>query len=333
MRDRLLAQISLDDRRVIYSHWMNLTMITKADFRSVMRTYMPYLMTVIGLVVLLFVLLLLSRQRHRFQLKLAQARALLSAREAEQAQQLARQESHFRQEQADFFAMVVHEVKTPIAMMDGALQSLVLIDACQQPDEVQKRQSRLKRGVDRLNWLVDRFLLKSKLEDRSFKPHYQWLSIGTLVQLWQQQFMGSQHLHILCPQVFNLKADVSLLQLAIANLLENASKYSPPDSSINLTITQQQDQGKDWCYICVIDQGKGIAQDKFEELLQPYVRGKNLGDIVGIGFGLYMTKKIACLHAGYLAAYPNPDAQGSIFCLRFPLQHCGVSTLSRTRIS
>jgi signal transduction histidine kinase/ABC-type nitrate/sulfonate/bicarbonate transport system substrate-binding protein len=321
---KALNQISLEEERDIYNHWQQLMVATQADFASVVRPYLPISLALAIVVLVLFVLLVWSRQRHRLQSRLAQAQAQVSALQAQQAQAQAHQASFSRQEQADFFAMVVHEVKTPIAMMDGALQSLVLIDACRQPAEVQKRQLRLRRGVDRLNSLVDRFLLKSKLEDVAFQPRFQLLSMSSLVQLWQQQFMGSQQLHVLCPEAFNLQADDSLLQLAISNLIDNASKYSPSDATIRLTITQQQADEKQWCHICVIDQGRGIDEDKRAALFEPYARGKGLGDIPGVGLGLYMTQKIARLHAGYLASYPNPEGQGSIFCLRLPLQQ--VST-------
>lgn len=316
---KALNQVSLEEERRIYNHWQQLTIATKADFASVVGPYLPVALGLLVLVLLAFAWLMWSRQRHRFQSHLAQAQAEVSALQAQQAQVVAHQARSSRQEQADFFAMVVHEVKTPIAMMDGALQSLALIDACKEPAEVHKRQLRLRRGVDRLNSLVDRFLLKSKLEDVAFRPQFQRISMSSLVQLWQQQFMGSQQLHVLCPEAFDLQADDSLLQLAISNLIDNASKYSPSDSIIRLTITQQQEGREQWCQICVIDQGAGIDQEKLPIMFEPYARGKGLSDTPGVGLGLYMTQKIALLHRGHLASYPNPEGRGSIFCLRLPL--------------
>jgi len=321
---KTLDYIALNDEGEIYNHWMKLHLVNKADFVALIQHNLPYVVTIVGVLVLVLVLLVWGRQRSLFLLRLSELQAKLAMQEAEQLRMTAAQEANHRQDQSDFFAMIVHEIKTPISVVDYAIQNLKLIDAAQQPEEVVKRQNRIEHAVGRLNQLVDRFLLKGRLDSQYFQPQFTELALSALCQTWSAAYAGSQPLHVVCPDDATVRVDASLLELAVSNLLENASKYSPASAHIYLSVLIQKQQERDWCHICVIDQGPGIAPEKIDRLFKPYKRGKDLGDIPGVGLGLYMVRKIAWLHGGQLDHHNNHEDSGSMFCIKIPIDGRGA---------
>ena len=316
---KALANITLKQEQEIYNHWMQLNVVTEVDFSAMMRAYYPYFIVLLAAFVSLLSVLWWRHQRNLFKLRLSEAQKALAEQKAEQSQKNAQQEERYRLEQADFFAMVAHEIKTPISIVDFALQNLKMIDVKEHPEEVLKRQDRVERAVAKLNQLVDRFLLKTKLEKQSFILEMKPISLQALSIVWQQQFIGAQTLRVACEQDITLHADVNFLSLAVSNLLDNASKYSPSDTEITLRISKAQEQAAAFAYICVQDQGKGIAHKQVEALFEPYRRGKDHEGVSGVGLGLYVIQKIVSLHAGRVDFSPNPDGQGSVFCLCIPI--------------
>jgi signal transduction histidine kinase len=227
------------------------------------------------------------------------------------------QEVKYSKEQAEFFAMIAHEIKTPIAMIDGALQSLKILDDSK-PEEIEKRKERIDRAVKRLNHLVDRFLQQGKLDSSRFELSAQLLDLSAFCLGLVPQYKGHQTIRCNITEQAMVMADIGLLSLAVGNLLDNAIKYSPADSVIWLAIEILSNETGDWCLISVKDTGRGIDRERVEMLFRPYQRGKNLGDIPGMGLGLYMVNKIARLHQGSLSYHPQPNGQGSVFTLKLP---------------
>lgn len=304
-----LDQVSPEQAQDIYNHWVHLGVVTKVDYASFLRQLLPYIIAVLVLGFLWAIWSFYRRQQQRYQYQLMEARAM-------SAQQQVEQEGLHRKEQAEFFAMITHEIKTPIAMIDGALQSLNILDNSQS-DEIKKRKDRIDRATKRLNRLVDRFLQQGKLKD-DFTLTPQVISLVSLCELLSQQYIGVRSIQWSCPTGLNLTADLSLLQLALSNLLDNAIKYSEPDTLIVLEVSVLEDDFGQWWQMAVKDEGRGVDVERVDSLFRPYVRGKNLGDIPGVGLGLYMVNKIAQLHNGYLRYQAQPGGRGSIFTLQLP---------------
>ncbi|AHV94367.1 sensor histidine kinase [Bordetella holmesii] len=112
-------------------------------------------------------------------------------------------------------------------------------------------------------------------------------------------------------------ADQALLRRAMANLLDNAIKYSPRDSHIVCDI---QHHATDWV-MSVADQGPGIAADQQALVFQPFVRVAQAAhaDAGGAGLGLAFVRTVAERHHGQAVVRSAPG-QGSIFILRLPRQ-------------
>ena len=113
-----------------------------------------------------------------------------------------------------------------------------------------------------------------------------------------------------------LKGDAGLLERALTNLLENAIRYSPAGSSVQLSL--RVDEGKVEC--CIQDQGEGIRVEDQQRIFDPFQRAQdsNSHHQGGTGLGLSFVMVVAEKHHGSISVESKPG-QGSRFCLRIPL--------------
>ncbi|MDB5166199.1 MAG: hypothetical protein JWM37_271 [Candidatus Saccharibacteria bacterium] len=105
------------------------------------------------------------------------------------------------------------------------------------------------------------------------------------------------------------------LQMALDNLIDNASKYSEPGKPIEVNVSHDDD----YISVAVRDQGVGIAKDDMDKLFQKFSRIYNTlsAEVGGSGLGLYWTDKVIRLHGGDLSVASKPGA-GSTFTVRVP---------------
>jgi len=111
-----------------------------------------------------------------------------------------------------------------------------------------------------------------------------------------------------------LKIDATLMERALWNLLENAVKYSPADTPIELNIRQASDSIE----IVICDRGPGLPNDDGEALFGLFKRGQSESSIPGAGIGLAIVKSIADVHRGRIWAQPRQGG-GSCFHLALPI--------------
>jgi signal transduction histidine kinase len=116
--------------------------------------------------------------------------------------------------------------------------------------------------------------------------------------------------------VFSLKMDADLMRQVFTNLIENAIKYSPENSSI--LITSEEADGR--IVIQVSDQGQGIPEDELPYVFEKFYRSKNAksSSIKGSGLGLYLAKYFVELHRGSLSV-DSQTGEGSTFSVELPL--------------
>lgn len=105
--------------------------------------------------------------------------------------------------------------------------------------------------------------------------------------------------------------DKQLLQSALRNLIDNAIKYSPPDTEIALSLSQHQG----FALIEVADQGRGLSG---QNLTHRFARGDNAGDVVGSGLGLTIVEEVALAHGGRFELR-NREGGGTCAQLWLPL--------------
>ena len=112
-----------------------------------------------------------------------------------------------------------------------------------------------------------------------------------------------------------LTAEISLLELAVMNLFENAAKYSPKPARIQITISQQAE----YIIIAVADQGIGIPVEDQEQIFERFytVDKAHSQKMGGSGLGLSIVKTIVEKHGGTISLMSTPG-KGSTFTMIFP---------------
>lgn len=245
-----------------------------------------------------------------------QREALARAHEAEALAERERQE---RLEQAQFLAMLSHELKTPLAMIDGAVQALDhLHDSASDPnDDVGRRHRRIRQGVARINNLVEKFFQQDRLDHTDWNLARQPVSLDAVVaEAAHASSAPDGRLQLDLPQPApTVWGDPRLLQVLLTNLIDNALKYAPAPTPVRVRVST--DVQASTVVLCVEDQGPGIAPALLPQLFKRYVRGEGLGDIPGAGLGLYLVRRIAEQHGGTVVSLPC--AQGACFRVELPL--------------
>jgi two-component system sensor histidine kinase KdpD len=111
-----------------------------------------------------------------------------------------------------------------------------------------------------------------------------------------------------------VRFDALLIERVLVNLLENASKYTPPNSTVTLMAEVQGDQLE----VSVADDGPGIAPGQEETIFQKFMRGNRESATPGVGLGLAVCRAIIEAHHGKITAR-NRSHGGALFMFTLPL--------------
>ncbi len=218
-------------------------------------------------------------------------------------------------QQQGFMMAITHELKTPIAVTKLNLETL------QKRKLEESQQQRLIQNTlqeaNRLNALCNNMLLTSQIEDGGYEATREEINISALVAACVQDFatrFPQRHYHTdLKPALF-IEGDEMLLQMAVNNLIDNATKYSAKDAPVHIQL-QDEDQ---FVQLLVKDKGKGIADEDKKKVFDKFYRAGNsaTSSAKGTGLGLYLTKKIVQQHKAKITLTDNAET-GSIFTIRF----------------
>ena len=222
-----------------------------------------------------------------------------------------------RETQANLMALMAHEMRSPIAVIGNTTQMLNMLMKSDRPDLL-PRIEKIMGSVRQLAMLMDNFLSEKWLD-----MDKQGLNRGTgdLNQFCadaQKQFAENYANPVRFePWSGDARfcADWKLLQIALSNLLDNASKYSPRNEEILMKVLSCKPG-----VLCieVSDHGAGIPLDLQPHIFEKFARGRHEANIQGSGLGLYLVNWIARFHGGYTEVI-STEGQGSTFRLCLPV--------------
>lgn len=180
---------------------------------------------------------------------------------------------------------VSHEFRSPLAR----LQILVGL-ARQTPSESAMVLDKVEAETQKLNALVEEILTYSRLESGAATVQLQPVDVLELLESVAEDgrleaLSHRKQLVVKAVTTVQVMADPDLLYRALENLIRNAIKFTPTDSTVTVEL-QQQDQ---LVQISISDQGPGVADDDFAKLSTPFFRGESKKD--GVGLGLSIAKR------------------------------------------
>lgn len=228
---------------------------------------------------------------------------------ARRAQQLA---------QKKFASMVSHEFRTPLATIDGAIQRLEMTAESAGADEAtRKRYRKIQVAVDRILAMLDEYLSPERMATLGRERAPNQVDPVALLEGAAAQARSPQHaITVVAGKDLpaSLRCDPAGLQLALQVLLDNANKYSPEGSAIEVFGAAAPEGG---VAFIVADAGPGLMEDEIPLLFDKFFRGAAAATQAGSGLGLYMARAVVEQHGGTLTASNRPGG-GAQFRIWLP---------------
>jgi len=224
----------------------------------------------------------------------------------------------------EFVSTLSHELRTPLTSIKAYAATLRREDVDFDRETQREFLSIIEGEADRLARLIKDLLETSRAESGRLQLRMTEVDISALAERVLEKMRpqaGSHHL-LLAPRegTIPVRADPDRMEQVITNLLDNALKYSPPGSTVTLSVRARGDKA----VVSVSDQGIGIPLeqqthvfDKFHRVLDERSR-----HVQGTGLGLYLCRKIVEAHGGHIWVESRPG-EGSTFHFSLPLTSDG----------
>jgi PAS domain S-box-containing protein len=221
----------------------------------------------------------------------------------------------------EFLATLAHELRNPLAPISNSLQILRLTDDLS--PAVESMRDLMQRQVDHLVRLVDDLLEVSRITRGKVELRRELVELAAIVAGAVEtsrpliDAAGHQLAVSICPEPLTLDADPVRLGQVIANLLNNAAKYTENGGQIWLSVRAEAGQA----VIAVRDSGVGIPCDKLPKIFDMFAQldGTMRRAQGGLGIGLTLARTLVEMHGGKIEAHSDGPGRGSEFIVRLPL--------------
>jgi signal transduction histidine kinase len=216
---------------------------------------------------------------------------------------------------ADFFSMAVHELRTPLTSIGGQAQRAQRFMATD-PALAAEALDLIREQTKRMGRLVGDLLDFARVGGGSLSLDVVTFDLGvaTAITIGLHDHGVIPRISFHTPKGVRVRGDPERIAQILGNLLDNAVKFSPPVSAIDVTLAVVGTEAE----IRVADVGFGIPDDERSLIFAPFFRTSRTRDISGTGLGLHISRRIAEQHHGRLSVELGPGG-GSVFVLTLPL--------------
>ena len=244
----------------------------------------------------------------------------------EQARDLSRHEKLLAEAEkekmkANLLRAVSHDLRTPLTTISGNASNL--LSNGDSFDALTKKQIYTDIYDDSM-WLinlVENLLYATRIEEGRMTLHTSTELLSDIVEEAMNPIRrkaGSRRIFAVHEDdLLFVQADAKLIVQVIVNLVDNAAKYTPPDTAV--TITAERNGGM--AEIRIADNGNGIPDEEKPKIFEKFYCGRNkiADNRRSLGLGLYLCKAITEAHGGTISVTDN-QPQGSIFCFTLPIK-------------
>ena len=228
----------------------------------------------------------------------------------------------------ELVANVSHDLRSPIASIQGYLETIAIKDGDLTPEERRRYVKTALRNAQRLNTLVSELFELSKLETEQVEPTFEPFPVAELVQDVVMQYQPraeEQGVNLqaeLPERHVRVTADIGLVERALSNLIDNALQYTPSDGQVRVRL---ENEGTDVC-VAVQDTGPGIPDEDLPHIFERSYRVDKSRDRDrgGAGLGLAIAKTILELHDRSLEV-ESTVGKGTTFRFHLPVAEGGRS--------
>lgn len=232
-----------------------------------------------------------------------------------------RKEQELNELKSRFVSMASHEFRTPLSTI---LSSATLIERQNEPGKEEKRinyVARIKSNVRNMVKVLNDFLSLSKLEEGNLAIQPEKFDLAPFLEnIVEEVGMNKKDGQSINLEIKGEKTvihqDPKAVRLIVNNLMSNAIKYSPENTTIVIVLKIKNDT----VYLQVTDRGIGVPREDQKNLFERFFRSQNASHIQGTGLGLYLVKQYVNLINGTIS-FKSSEGRGTTFYVEFPTKY------------
>lgn len=225
---------------------------------------------------------------------------------------------------SQFLNLISHHLLTPLTVVKWSVNALEDPAIVSSPQERQDLLGNIKANSNMLIQTVEALLDVSRLETGKLRLNFEKCDIAKIIKqgiVAHQDAADSRNVKIIYEEKggeFFVHADSARLKVVIQQLLDNAIKYSKPDTSISVTLHTEGNKA----ILNVEDTGEGIPQAEHKNIFDKFFRGttSDIDEAKGLGVGLFIAKSIIEASGGNIG-FKSKEGVGSTFWFALPLHH------------
>ena len=233
--------------------------------------------------------------------------------------ELAERLEHVERTRRRMLSDLAHEMRTPLATIDAHLEAIE--DGVRSADR--ETLEVLRSSTDRLGRLAKDISAVSQAEEGQLQIHPRPVQVAALVRdaiAMARPSAEAGHVHLVDrieSGSARVSADPERMGQVLGNLLDNAIRHSPADSSV---VVSCRDAGRQWVELSVADSGDGITAEHLRHVFDRFYRADTARNRAqgGSGIGLTITRALVEAHGGHISATSAGPGQGSTFTIRLP---------------
>lgn len=226
------------------------------------------------------------------------------------------------QNRRDLISNVSHDLRTPLASIQGYLDTLLIKKDQLGEEEKEQFMETASKHCKRLNQLVSDLFELSKLDSLAIKPSYEVFSMAELMQDVSMEFKhlceaNDITLAVKVPDTHCLvSADIGLMQRVLENLISNAVKHTEPKGQVTIMLSLK----KGSYHVMIRDTGCGISEQELPHIFERLYRAENSATSAenSSGLGLAIVKKIIDLHSSTIKVASHLG-KGTVFSFDLPV--------------
>ena len=231
------------------------------------------------------------------------------------------QANSVQQAQTEFVSTVSHELRTPLTSIKGFADTILRSGDKIEPTQQRRYIGIIKDQADRLTRLVEDLLAVSRLESKKMQLTIRAIDLNETVQRVQRNLADKARNHKIVNKIPtglpHVWADADRLEQILTNLIDNAIKYSPAKTTVNVS-ARDVEGSTEMVEFSVSDEGGGIPQEHLPQIFTKFGRLDNplVRQTEGTGLGLYITRSLVLALGGQIKVTSEPG--NTTFTVQLP---------------
>lgn len=214
---------------------------------------------------------------------------------------------------------VSHELRTPLVSIMGAATVLADAPALAKEQRLRSLATVVREEAERLNNDIQKLLDATRISRHDLQPQRQWVDPADIINAAIERRRGRLVRHVLLfdiqPDLPLVNVDPILIEQALGQILDNAAKYSPKGSKIEIRACTEHEQ----TVLSVRDEGMGLTPQDQAHIWERFFRGeRHRSKITGFGLGLWIARAFVVANGGRIDAASEGPGHGTTISIRLP---------------